>query len=66
MVVITRPIATGNKLRLASSKGLTLQMAAARINAQGMIVPPPTKIAVICPKAVKVAVQPPIAIPSNI
>lgn len=34
---------TGIKFRLASSNGLTLQMAAAGINAQGINVPPPTK-----------------------
>jgi len=34
---------TGSKFRLASSNGLTLQMAAAGINAQGINVPPPMK-----------------------
>jgi hypothetical protein len=43
MVVTMRPVMTGITLRLASSNGSTLQIAAAGINAHGMIVPPPTK-----------------------
>lgn len=43
MVVTIRPIATGNKLRLASSNGLTLQIAAAGMSAHGIRVPPPIK-----------------------
>ena len=56
MVVTIRPIATGFKFLLASSNGSTLQIAATGIRAQGIIVPPPTHIADICPKAVRVAV----------
>ncbi|MCG8515596.1 MAG: hypothetical protein MI740_15760, partial [Halanaerobiales bacterium] len=41
------------KFLLASSMGETLQMAAAGIKPQGTMVPPPTQIAVICPKAAK-------------
>lgn len=54
-VVTERPINTGFKFRLASSKGLTPQMAAAGISAHGINVPPPTQIADICPSAVNVA-----------
>lgn len=43
MVVTTKPIATGFKFLRASSNGLTPQIAAAGINAQGMSVPPPIK-----------------------
>ena len=60
MVVTISPIITGSKLRLAKSKGFTLQMAAAAITLQGINVPPPVKMAAICPKAVKVAVPDPI------
>jgi len=41
-------------------------MAAAGINAQGINVPPPTQMAVICPNAVKVAVPPPSALPNKL
>lgn len=41
------PRKTGRKFFLASSKGLTSQMAATGISPQGTIVPPPTKMAVI-------------------
>ena len=57
---------TGIKFRRASSNGLTLQIAAAGINAHGINVPPPTQMAVICPKAVKVAVPPPMALPNKL
>ena len=42
MVVTTSPETTGTKFLLASSNGLTLQMAAAGMSAQGTNVPPPT------------------------
>ena len=66
MVVTMRPMSTGNKLRRASSNGLTLQIAAAGISAQGINVPPPTQIAVICPSAVNVAVPSPMALPNKL
>ncbi|MNF12205.1 hypothetical protein D3C80_2136180 [compost metagenome] len=44
-VVTARPISTGFKLRRASSNGLTPQIAAAGIRAQGIRVPPPTQMA---------------------
>ncbi|MDQ0973070.1 hypothetical protein QFZ31_002948 [Neobacillus niacini] len=47
IVVTTRPIATGSKFRRANSKGSTLQIAAAGINAHGTNVPPPTQMAAI-------------------
>lgn len=56
------PIATGTKLRLANSKGETLHTAATGIIAHGIIVPPPTHIAHIWPKAVRVAVLAPVAV----
>ncbi|WP_215533916.1 hypothetical protein [Ureibacillus sinduriensis] len=40
IVVTTRPMTTGTKFLRASSKGLTLQMAAAGMSAQGTSVPP--------------------------
>lgn len=43
MVVTKSPIATGNKLRRASSNGLTLQIAAAGMSAHGISVPQPIK-----------------------
>lgn len=43
MVVTRSPIATGNKLRRASSNGLTLQIAAAGMSAHGISVLPPIK-----------------------
>ena len=43
IVVTNKPTATGIRLRLASSNGSTLQMAAAGMRAQGTRVPPPTK-----------------------
>ena len=55
MVVTTIPMITGIKFLLASSNGSTPQIAAAGINAHGMMVPPPTHIAIICPNDVKVA-----------
>lgn len=66
IVVTTKPIVTGSRFRRASSKGLTLQIAAAGINAHGIRVPPPTQIAVICPRAVNVAVPLPIAVPNSL
>ena len=66
MVVAMRPINTGTKLRLASSNGLTLQIAAAGMSAHGINVPPPTQMAVICPSAVNVAVPSPIALPNKL
>jgi len=39
---------------------------AAGIKAQGINVPPPTKIAIFCLKAVKVAVPPQIALPNKL
>lgn len=55
MVVMTRPMQTGKRFLRASSNGSTLQIAATGISAQGMSVPPPTQMAAICPRAVKVA-----------
>ena len=66
MVVTTKPMVTGSRFRRASSNGLTLQIAAAGMSAHGMSVPPPTQIAVICPRAVKVAVPPPMAVPNRL
>jgi len=47
IVVTTNPIKTGLKFLLVNSKGLTLQIAAAGITAQGIKVPPPTQMAAI-------------------
>jgi len=47
IVVTISPIATGFRLRLANSKGLTPHIAAAGMTAQGIKVPPPTQIAAI-------------------
>ena len=66
MVVTTKPINTGRRFLRANSNGLTLQMAAAGMSAHGIKVPPPTQIAVICPRAVKVAVPPPIVVPNSL
>ena len=55
MVVTTNPTTTGIRFRRATSKGLTLQIAAAGSKAQGIKVPPPTQMAEIWPRAVKVA-----------
>ena len=43
-----------------------LQIAAAEMSAHGIRTPPPTKMPVICPSAVKVAVPPPIAVPNKL
>lgn len=43
MVVTTNPVITGTKFLRASSNGLTLQIAAAGISAQGISVLPPMK-----------------------
>lgn len=45
IVVTTRPITTGLKLRFATSKGETLHIADTGIIAQGIKHPPPTQIA---------------------
>lgn len=66
IVVIVNPITTGLKFLLVNSKGSTPQMAAAGITAQGINVPPPTHIAAIWPRAVRVATPFPIAAPNNL
>ena len=53
--VTARPIRTGIRFFAASFAGGTLQMAATGTTAQGIMVPPPTQIVVICPKAARVA-----------
>ncbi len=65
MVVTIKPKTTGLKLRFASSKGDTLHIAETGIMAQGINVPPPTQIAPNCPRAVKVATFPPVAVPNK-
>ncbi|PWW06564.1 hypothetical protein DFQ01_103468 [Paenibacillus cellulosilyticus] len=55
IVVTTNPMSTGFKLRRASSNGLTPQIAAAGMSAQGTKVPRPTQIAAIWPSDVSVA-----------
>ena len=57
---------TGLKFLAVSSKGSTPHMAAAGITAQGIKVPPPTQIAAICPKAVRVATPLPMAVPKSL
>ena len=66
MVVTARPIVTGRRFRRASSKGSTLQIAAAGIRAHGTRVPPPTQMAEICPRAVKVAAPESIAVANKL
>ena len=65
MVVMTNPITTGLKFLRVSSNGSTPHIAAAGITAQGIKVPPPTQIAAICPKAVRVETPLPRAEPNN-
>ncbi|WP_260287453.1 hypothetical protein [Peribacillus aracenensis] len=43
IVVTAKPMVTGSRFRRASSKGLTLHIAAEGIDAHGISVPPPTK-----------------------
>ena len=66
IVVAIKPMTTGIRFLRANSKGLTLQMAAAGMSAHGMSTPPPTQIAAIWPRAVKVAVPPPMAVPNRL
>ena len=40
--------------------GLTLQMAATGTMPHGTMVPPPTKMALICPRAAKIGTEPPV------
>ena len=64
-VVTIKPRITGLKFRFASSKGDTLHIAETGIIAQGISVPPPTQIAPNWPRAVKVAMLPPVAVPNR-
>ncbi len=58
-----RPVRTGARFLRASSTGLTLQMAATGISPQGTMVPPPTKIAPICPNAARIGTEAWVAAP---
>ena len=47
----------------ARSKGLTLQIAATGMSPQGTMVPPPTKMAVICPREASTGTEAQTAVP---
>ncbi len=60
-----KPIRTGTMFLLASSMGLTSQMAATGIRPQGTTQPPPIKMALICPSAARIGMEEPVAVPEG-